>query len=123
MLRRHPSLSPTYHPFPYSTLFRSEHAADLRLYGADVALREAGHMGAHGAHHELPLARAPERRLAVGQDADEAGVGLDIALVDGCGPEAALDDRSEEQTSELQSLMRSSYADFCFKKKKQYSQQ
>src|SRR3546814_6083556 len=26
--------------------------------------------------------------------------------------------RSEEHTSELQSLMRSSYADFCFKKKK-----
>src|SRR3546814_7400798 len=29
-------------------------------------------------------------------------------------------DRSEEHTSELQSLMRSSYAVFCLKKKKQY---
>src|SRR3546814_7159336 len=28
-------------------------------------------------------------------------------------------ERSEEHTSELQSLMRSSYADFCLKKKKQ----
>src|SRR3546814_1257645 len=30
----------------------------------------------------------------------------------------ALDDRSEEHTSELQSLMRNSYAVFCLKKKK-----
>src|SRR3546814_8114961 len=32
-----------------------------------------------------------------------------------------IDDRSEEHTSELQSLMRSSYAVFCLKKKKQKS--
>src|SRR3546814_8649818 len=31
--------------------------------------------------------------------------------------------RSEEHTSELQSLMRSSYAVFCLKKKKQHEQQ
>src|SRR3546814_968162 len=30
--------------------------------------------------------------------------------------------RSEEQTSELQSLMRSSYADFCLKKKKKLNE-
>src|SRR3546814_3606366 len=34
---------------------------------------------------------------------------------------AISDDRSEEHTSELQSLMRISYAVFCLKKKKQYS--
>src|SRR3546814_6866416 len=34
---------------------------------------------------------------------------------------ADLDDRSEEHTSELQSLMRISYAVFCLKKKKQTS--
>src|SRR3546814_9838969 len=33
------------------------------------------------------------------------------------GPGAAGDDRSEEHTSELQSLMRISYAVFCLKKK------
>src|SRR3546814_3142023 len=32
-----------------------------------------------------------------------------------------LDDRSEEHTSELQSLMRISYAVFCLKKKKQHN--
>src|SRR3546814_9809561 len=36
------------------------------------------------------------------------------------GPDAgATEDRSEEHTSELQSLMRISYAVFCLKKKKQ----
>src|SRR3546814_9349867 len=33
-------------------------------------------------------------------------------------PRGAAADRSEEHTSELQSLMRTSYADFCLKKKK-----
>src|SRR3546814_4087726 len=39
--------------------------------------------------------------------------------------QSALDhfSRSEEHTSELQSLMRSSYADFCLKKKKQTTKQ
>src|SRR3546814_6322117 len=42
------------------------------------------------------------QRIAVG---DDAGAGLDVH-------------RSEEHTSELQSLMRNSYAVFCLKKKK-----
>src|SRR3546814_4557668 len=39
------------------------------------------------------------------------------------GPDLELFDRSEEHTSELQSLMRISYAVFCLKKKKHASQQ
>src|SRR3546814_2602704 len=42
--------------------------------------------------------------------------GGDIAVQDGGGADA---DRSEEHTSELQSLMRISYAVFCLKKKKE----
>src|SRR3546814_2398454 len=38
-----------------------------------------------------------------------------------CRSGAALDMRSEEHTSELQSLMRISYAVFCLKKKKQFT--
>src|SRR3546814_8907571 len=37
------------------------------------------------------------------------------------GATICCDDRSEEHTSELQSLMRISYAVFCLKKKKNYS--
>ena len=67
-------------------------AADFRRNGADVALRNAGQIRRHGAHHELALARAPDRGLVVGGDADEAGVRLDIALMHRTGGEGALDD-------------------------------
>src|SRR3546814_10009615 len=42
----------------------------------------------------------------------------DIALAVGAGEELSTEVRSEEHTSELQSLMRISYAVFCLKKKK-----
>src|SRR3546814_2674575 len=42
----------------------------------------------------------------------------DIALLDVAMPDVGGLDRSEEHTSELQSLMRISYAVFCLKKKK-----
>src|SRR3546814_8718711 len=50
------------------------------------------------------------------------GVGVGVGLGVGVGAQPAIDpvplDRSEEHTSELQSLMRISYAVFCLKKKK-----
>src|SRR3546814_10673547 len=58
---------------------------------------------AEEAHHAT--ARGDRRRRSAGLRAAEAG--------DGQVP-----GRSEEHTSELQSLMRISYADFCLKKKK-----
>src|SRR3546814_2998087 len=41
-----------------------------------------------------------------------------IAMALLCEPDLLIADRSEEHTSELQSLMRSSYAGFCLKKKR-----
>src|SRR3546814_2564455 len=46
---------------------------------------------------------------------DNPSEGCDLDYV----PHTAREKRSEEQTSELQSLMRISYAVFCLKKKKQ----
>src|SRR3546814_13309880 len=46
-----------------------------------------------------------------------AAVGVDRAFEADVGRIVAGDDRSEEHTSELQSLMRISYAVFCLKKK------
>src|SRR3546814_4362376 len=52
------------------------------------------------------------------RQAGAAGGILDVAgFVAGEGPEIAALGRSEEHTSELQSLMRISYAVFCLKKK------
>src|SRR3546814_6521886 len=54
-----------------------------------------------------------------GVEAD-AAIGVDEALA-GVAQLAIALDRSEEHTSELQSLMRISYAVFCLKKKKHYN--
>src|SRR3546814_8906636 len=60
---------------------------------------------------------APTRTWNHGESvrADAAGVRADGVR----GRESTLDQRSEEHTSEIQSLMRNSYAVFCLKKKKQ----
>src|SRR3546814_6617240 len=89
MIRRPPRSTRTDTLFPYTTLFRS-------------------------------------RRIACGRDRSDRGWSCAVA-----GRRAAVhsrhirvdrprpDRRSEEHTSELQSLMRISYAVFCLKKKKQ----
>src|SRR3546814_3604143 len=53
-----------------------------------------------------PRGQTPERGSA--EEEEDIGAKQDAARPDG---------RSEEHTSELQSLMRNSYADFCLKKK------
>src|SRR3546814_9517459 len=63
--------------------------------------------------------------LAIGSIPNSEGLGLELAGVEvdrgGYVPvdQACRTNRSEEHTSELQSLMRISYADFCLKTKKQ----
>src|SRR3546814_2669687 len=54
------------------------------------------------------------------QQVHQRVVGQDFLRIFGCdqGLDMTLDGRSEEHTSELQSLMRISYAVFCLKKKK-----
>src|SRR3546814_1871391 len=68
------------------------------------ALNLLSHVDEHGS-------KIAETRLAILSAAEDFVSRLKIA----CKP---LDDRSEEHTSELQSLMRISYAVFCLKKKK-----
>src|SRR3546814_5363900 len=99
MIRRPPRSTLTDTLFPYTTLFRSlQHDALVGLQAAE--LREA--VRQREAH-----AGAADRHL------HEAVAGTGVA-----DPEhAAGAGRSEEHTSELQSLMRISYAVFCLKKK------
>src|SRR3546814_9992658 len=90
MIRRPPRSTRTDTLFPYTTLFRSVHAdaAQRALQGPE-----------HGRHRGVALRR---RGHCLGHERpahDRHG------------------DRSEEHTSELQSLMRISYAVFCLKKK------
>src|SRR3546814_7455314 len=71
---------------------------------------------------QLPGNDAREVRKSERRDVDIDAFFTDAAGVPGPVNELAIaicrDDRSEEHTSELQSLMRNSYAVFCLKKKK-----
>src|SRR3546814_9990310 len=70
-------------------------------------------------HQLLALFEAPQQRRH-GADVEREGGDVQQVVEDAAdlGEEHA-DVRSEEHTSELQSLMRSSYAVFCLKKKQQ----
>src|SRR3546814_2322676 len=108
MIRRPPRSTRTDTLFPYTTLFRSpDRGADLRRQGGgDVRGRGGADRHAGGA---LRGARAHLRRLLHRLAGHERA-----ALRGRRGPRP----RSEEHTSELQSLMRISYAVFCLKKNK-----
>src|SRR3546814_7560228 len=95
MIRRPPRTTRTDTLFPYTTLFRSVGKTNRPTGGGNDLL--AGHAGVQRGDHEL---------MAAGFRLHDAQVGDDT------------DRRSEEHTSELQSLMRISYAVFCLKKKK-----
>src|SRR3546814_18301406 len=112
MIRRPPISTRTDTLFPYTTLFRSDHGA-LRHPCPD--------------RHSRPLQRRDDAADSVLQlsGARRAGDGLLPApgvghrgAAAGAAAAAPRRPRSEEHTSELQSLMRISYAVFCLKKKK-----
>src|SRR3546814_5137964 len=102
MIRRPPRSTRTDTLFPYTTLFRSKPfwveytSTPIRdrglVVGAVIVFRDISHR----------------------READEK---LRAALEEVQSLRARLELRSEEHTSELQSLMRISYAVFCLKKK------
>src|SRR3546814_5659128 len=127
MIRRPPRSTRTATLFPYTTLFRSlldpqlrhagfdgaRHAAQL-LYLADQLARLGDQRGGQA----LDVVAAGERIDHIGAAGlllqDELGVAGDAR-----GEGRRQRDRSEEHTSELQSLMRIPYAGFCLKKNKE----
>src|SRR3546814_7430417 len=96
MIRRPPRSTRTDTLFPYTTLFRSENENVVDMLERAEILRG----------HVIESGSVPDNEMN--------------ALV--AGARAMLmpsfEERSEEHTSELQSLMRISYAVFCLKKKK-----
>src|SRR3546814_6645878 len=105
MIRRPPRSTRTDTLFPYTTLFRSLDAI-ARFYGLKVSPLEP----------EMTLGNYLGRicgSLRQGSRVAVGGVELRILEIG----EGAVRKRSEEHTSELQSLMRISYAVFCLKKK------
>src|SRR3546814_1213069 len=105
MIRRPPRSTRTDTLFPYTTLFRSAGDCPDRALGAGARQQSRNHF-------RRPRITAPPRR-ADAQPAGRRG-GIRRQRTPGTGEWR----RSEEHTSELQSLMRISYAVFCLKKKK-----
>src|SRR3546814_5003222 len=103
MIRRPPRSTRTDTLFPYTTLFRSVSlVANDRTKIIDAS---TAHRVATGWTYGFPeLEPGLRQQLSSARFVSNPG-------------------RSEEHTSELQSLMRISYAVFCLKKKKQYKYQ
>src|SRR3546814_2057538 len=138
MLRRPPRSTRTDTLFPYTTLFRSVVAGDRlppqprlsaavllqhRLLRAQRRMRVQHQAGQAFVQLRVGLGCVdlPTHDLAVrpGQVEHAVGQAPVAVLVDQRGAviTCCADARSEEHTSELQSLMRISYAVFCLKKK------
>src|SRR3546814_1292663 len=114
MIRRPPRATRTDTLFPYTTLFRSHRVALTRGFAscASPAPLEAcrSRRSAPGFDRRLRHARAH------GHDLWDPPAAVRACRLGGGGQPGGA--RSEEHTSELQSLMRISYAVFCLKKKK-----
>src|SRR3546814_6811325 len=120
MIRRPPRSTRTDTLFPYTTLFRSQGHSLWRSHRRICAFHAATETGTLGRRSRCSGLRADRasgqsggsrgngqarRRTRRGKNEEVSGV-------------PARHVRSEEHTSELQSLMRISYAVFCLKKKK-----
>src|SRR3546814_2764431 len=110
MIPRPPRSTRTDTLFPYTTLFRSLEGSSETDLPVDHDPRPRSE-GMHRHVRRTNLAAV----LAVAEVLD---VELYIALIGRMSAVANKIPRSEEHTSELQSLMRISYAVFCLKKKK-----
>src|SRR3546814_3396239 len=100
MIRRPPRSTRTDTLFPYTTLFRSSRGNGILLPLAEATI------------YCMSMTR---QHTFVGVTDGAISVRHDYRNVTEHAPASAV--RSEEHTSELQSLMRISYAVFCLKKK------
>src|SRR3546814_1419288 len=108
-IRRPPRSKRTDTLFPYTTLFRSPAIFRIAAHGRQTAVVVA--RGSSAAHDDVPSSRVPRRPKDVRR----------YRYVFPCGPPDPADPcRSEEHTSELQSLMRISYAVFCLNNNNTY---
>src|SRR3546814_9792837 len=105
MIRRPPRSTRTDTLFPYTTLFRQCRA------GCSATVRDYGPFAAGEGQYTRWSGQDHARCARWGFCAGDDGSGRDDL-------HRTQSSRSEEHTSELQSLMRISYAVFCLKKKK-----
>src|SRR3546814_13044860 len=121
MIRRPPTMTRTRPLFPCTSSFRSPAGRHAGLVEAELLVLQALELVAQA----RGLLELQVRRGLAHAPLEVGDVGLEVVadqVQDLCVAGlhrhvVALVDRSEEHTSELQSLMRISYAVFCLKKK------
>src|SRR3546814_9256469 len=114
MIRRPPRSTRTDTLLPYTTLFRSKRPPQLRRTAhPPPSIRDR-----RRATPAYPSAHRPLARETVPRSSRSAPARQSRERHNRWAKNQACAVRSEEHTSELQSLMRISYAVFCLKKKK-----
>src|SRR3546814_8717437 len=119
MIRRPPRSTRTDTLFPYTTLFRSHDLDAVAPFVAALVVFD-------GLVPGFPARDAGSNPLFLQGVAEPVGIIAPVGqqplglgkFVEQSGSTDIVTDRSEEHTSELQSLMRISYDVFCLKKKK-----
>src|SRR3546814_4491256 len=114
MIRRPPRATRTDTLFPYTTLFRSRNRRVLNVSpgeGADASAIEVPETVSLFLNGAISYSHIVEGRRGSNRGRQPLTGSLEF------GGRLFGSDRSEEHTSELQSLMRISYAVFCLKKK------
>src|SRR3546814_11356589 len=123
MIRRPPSSTRTDTLFPYTTLFRSVQlisAAEIKpkaidwLWPGYLAGGMLSILAGNGGTGKTTIALSLAAAITTGGKLPDGTVAPRGSVIMWTG-EDALAERSEEHTSELQSLMRSSYSVFCLK--------
>src|SRR3546814_8092658 len=116
MIRRPPRSTRTDTLFPCTTLFRSSTGATVRwveVKSMTGTLADRS-VGLSRTQFDCARARGAAYWLYIVENATDTEQARVLRIQDPAGKAR----RSEEHTSELQSLMRTSYAVFCLKKKK-----
>src|SRR3546814_6380117 len=133
MIRRPPRSTRTDTPFPYTTLFRSTRDrfdSSQQSFGTNAnisgsvtegwagPIRASITGGYTGLRYDSRSLRAGDITTTdLGRDTPSVFGSLTVPLLDPDYDVGNIGRRSEEHTSELQSLMRISYAVFCLKQK------
>src|SRR3546814_4377766 len=110
MIRRPPGSTRTDPLFPYTTLFRSFHTALVRPSNRLLTTQLVERLSILSERYVVAHLEPSGRESRAHNEHKQL---LDVWLA----RDGATVERSEEHTSELQSLMRISYAVFCLKKK------
>src|SRR3546814_5459695 len=127
MIRRPPRSTRTDTLFPYTTLFRSAVSGSAPVnsltnsstyatsanFNVSLANGQVFNVNANATYQAASGSYQPQVKLA-SVNVTDGGAQVDMAGSEVTGG------RSEEHTSELQSLMRISYAVFCLKKKNKH---